>query len=286
MNGTGQEHPGTGAVERATSAVAARLKGRSPRIALVLGSGLGFLKDKVESAVRIPYGEIPGFPLPTVPGHDGQLVAGTLAGRAVLVQSGRFHMYEGHSAQTAALPVRVFAELGIETLLLTNAAGGVRRTFGPGTLMLIADQVNLTFRNPLAGPVFPGEERFPDMSDPYDPGLRTQARAVARERHIRLEEGVYAGLLGPCYETPAEVRMLDRLGVDAVGMSTVVEVIAARAGGMRCLGISTITNPAAGLGATKLSHDEVMQAAEEVKEDLAGLVEGIIGGLPGREPGG
>jgi purine-nucleoside phosphorylase len=206
-------------------------------------------------------------------------VAGTLAGREVLVQSGRFHIYEGHSAATAALPVRVYAGLGINILLLTNAAGGIRRTFGPGTLMLIVDQVNLSGRHPLAGPVLAGEERFPDMSQPYDAALLAKARQVAREKGIRLEVGVYAGLLGPSYETPAEIRMLERLGADAVGMSTVSEVTVARARGMRCLGISTITNAAAGISPTKLSHAEVMKAAELVKNDLAAIIEGVIQGL-------
>jgi purine-nucleoside phosphorylase len=269
----------------AVSVVQKRLGARRPRIALVLGSGLGFLHEKVEAAIRIPYEEIPGFPIPTVPGHHGELISGRLAGREVMVQSGRFHMYEGHSAETCALPTRVFASLGIQFLLLTNAAGGVRRTFGPGTLMLIADHINLTFRNPLTGKVLPGEERFPDMSDPYDRELRAIAHKVAAKRHIRLDEGVYTGLLGPTYETPAEVRMLDRLGTDAVGMSTVVEVIAARARGIRCLGVSTITNAASGISATKLSHQEVMEAAEAVKEELAGLIEGIIADLPGGKPG-
>lgn len=268
------------AVTDAAAAVRERLKGRRPSVAIVLGSGLGFLQEKVQAPIRIPYQDIPGFPIPTVPGHDGQFVSGQLSGKEVLVQSGRFHMYEGHSAQTCALPVRVFATLGVHTVLLTNAAGGVRRTFGPGTLMLIADHVNLTFRNPLTGPVLPGEERFPDMSDPYDRELRAMARQVAADRQVRLDEGVYAGLLGPNYESPAEVRMLDRLGVDAVGMSTVIEVIAARARGLRCVGISTITNAASGISATKLSHQEVMEAAEAVKEKLAVLVEGIIAAIP------
>lgn len=263
-------------VDAAANVVRQRLKGRQPSIAVVLGSGLGFLAGKVEQPITIPYQDIPGFPLPTVQGHSGQLVAGRLAGKEVLVQSGRFHMYEGHSATTCAMPVRVFAAVGVNTLILTNAAGGVRRTFSPGTLMLIADHINLTFRNPLTGPVFPGEERFPDMSDPYDGNLRALARRVAAKRQIALDEGVYVGLLGPTYETPAEVRMLDRLGADAVGMSTVIEVIAARARGIRCLGITTVTNAAAGISATKLSHKEVMEAAEAVKDRLAGLIEGII----------
>jgi purine-nucleoside phosphorylase len=264
------------AVERAAAALRERLDGRTPEIAIVLGSGLGGLAADVAGAVRIPYRAVPGFPEPAVAGHGGELVAGSLGGRAVLAQSGRFHMYEGHSADTCALPVRVFGALGVRTVILTNAAGGIRRTFAGGALMLIADHVNLSFRNPLFGPVLPGEERFPDMSDPYDGGLRALAREVARERKVALEEGVYAGLLGPSYETPSEIRMLERLGVDAVGMSTVVEVIAARARGMRCLGISTITNLAAGISPTRLSHAEVMEAAARVRGALTALVEGVV----------
>lgn len=266
-------------IREAADLVRARIASRRPGLALVLGSGLGFLAESAGDAVRIPYREIPGFPEPTVEGHAGELVCGVVAGRQVLIQSGRFHIYEGHSAATAAQAVRVFAALGIRILMLTNAAGGVRRTFGPGTLMLMADQVNLMFRNPLIGPVRPGEERFPDMSAPFDPGLRDLARRVAKERGIRLDEGVYAGLTGPSYETPAEVRMLERLGVDAVGMSTVPEILAARALGIRCLAISTITNAAAGISAVRLSHQDVVEAALAVKDNMALLVEGIIAGL-------
>jgi len=211
-----------------------------------------------------------------VQGHGGELVIGALAGKAVIAQSGRFHMYEGHSAQVSSLAVRAFGELGVTTLLLTNAAGGIRRTFSAGTLMLLSDHLNLTSRSPLIGAVLAGEERFPDMSDPYDSGLREIAREVARERKVALAEGVYAGLLGPAYETPAEVRMLERLGADAVGMSTVIEVIAARARGMRCLAISTVTNLAAGISPTQLSHAEVMETAERVKGKLGTLIEGIV----------
>lgn len=266
------------AVDRAAAAVRARLGGRLPDIGIVLGSGLGGLAGDIGDAVRIPYREVPGFPLPAVAGHGGELVAGVLGGRPVIAQSGRFHMYEGHSADTCALPVRVFGALGAATVVLTNAAGGIRRTFVGGALMLIADHINLSFRNPLFGPVLPGDERFPDMSDPYDRELRALARRVARERHVPLEEGVYAGLLGPSYETPSEVRMLERLGADAVGMSTVVEVIAARARGMRCLGISTVTNLAAGISPTRLSHDEVMETAARVRGALTALVEGVVAG--------
>lgn len=266
-------------VAAATDAVRAKLGGRTPSIAIVLGSGLGHLADRIGDPVRIPYGAIPGFHVPTVVGHKGELVIGTLGGRSVIAQSGRFHAYEGHSAEVTALPVRVFAALGVRTLILTNAAGGIRRTFKAGTLMLLSDHLNLTGRNPLVGPVRPGEERFPDMTDPYDRALREVARRIAKERGVGLEEGVYAGLLGPTYETPAEVRMLEKLGADAVGMSTVLEVIAARAQGMRCLAISTVTNPAAGISPTPLSHKEVMEAADGVKEELGRLVEGIVSEL-------
>ncbi|HSE27380.1 MAG TPA: purine-nucleoside phosphorylase, partial [Gemmatimonadales bacterium] len=219
----------------------------------------------------------PGFPPPTVEGHKGELVAGTLAGTPVVAQSGRFHLYEGHDPAVAALPVRVFASLGVRTLVVTNAAGGVRRSFAAGTLMLIADHLNLTGRNPLLGEVLPGETRFPDMTAPYDPGLRALAREGAAALGLRLEEGVYAGLLGPSYETPAEIRWLERVGADAVGMSTVTEVIAARARGLRCLGFSLIANPAAGLGASPISHEEVMEAAARSGGELARLVEWVVG---------
>jgi len=266
-------------VSQAAATLRRSLGSRQPSIGLVLGSGLGFLADGMEAPVRVSYGEIPGCHLPTVPGHKGEVVLGRFAGREAIMLSGRFHMYEGHTAAESAHLVRVLGTLGVRTLLLTNAAGGIRRTFPAGTLMLIADHLNLTFRNPLIGPQFEGEERFPDMSDPYDPELRRLARDVARRSGVHLEEGVYAGLLGPSYETPAEVRMLERFGADAVGMSTVIEVIAARARGMRCLGISTITNPAAGLSPVKLSHEEVMEAARKVAGELGRLVEGIVAGL-------
>src|ERR1043165_6890435 len=223
-------------IHEARDAIAGRLGGREPGLAIVLGSGLGGLADRITRAVRIPYGGIPGFHAPRVEGHKGELVVGGLGGKTVLAQSGRFHMYEGYSADAAALPVRVFAALGIPSLLVTNAAGGIRRSYGHGTIILIADHLNLTGHNPLVGHQRGGEERFPDMTEAYDGGYRGLARAAARKLGITLEEGVYAGLLGPSYEPPSEGRMLERLGADAVGMSTVVEVIAARALGMRCLG--------------------------------------------------
>jgi len=263
------------AVEETATFLRARV-GRVPEVAIVLGSGLGRLATRLKDARRVPYSEIPHFPATTVVGHQGELVAGTLGGRPLLVQSGRFHLYEGHAAETVALPVRVMAALGVRILILTNAAGGIRRTFSRGALMMIADHVNLTFRNPLIGPVLPGEERFPDMSEPYDGALRSLARQVARDRKIPLEEGVYIQVLGPSYETPAEVRMAERLGADAIGMSTAVEVVAARARGMRCLAFSTITNPAAGTTSARLDHSEVMEVAARVAGDLERLVEGVV----------
>ena len=271
--------PRVRAIEAAAEAVRARIGAAAPRVAIVLGSGLGHLTDAVTQPVRIGYADIPGFPAPGVAGHKGELVAGVLAGVPVLVQSGRFHLYEGHPIETTALPVRVFARLGIRTLVVTNAAGGIRSTFRPGTLMLISDHVNLMFRNPLIGPVLEGEERFPDMSDPYDRELRQLAREVARDARIALDEGVYVGLLGPSYETPAEIRMLQRCGVDAVGMSTVPEVIVARARGLKCLGFSTITNFAAGLSSTVLSHQEVLEVGRQVGDALGSIVQGVVARL-------
>jgi purine-nucleoside phosphorylase len=266
-------------IDAATEVVSKAIKGKVPEVAIVLGSGLGHLGERVTDATHIPYDRIPGFHVPTAPGHKGELVSGMLGGKHVLVQSGRFHGYEGYSADETCLPIRVFATLGIKTLIITNAAGGIRREFKPGTLMILNDHINLTGRNPLIGPVRPGETRFPDMTNPYDPILRLVARKVARERGIAVEEGVYLGLMGPTYETPAEVRMVATLGGDGVGMSTVLEVIVARARGMRCLGISTITNPGAGISLTPLNHEEVMETAAKVGESLGQLVEGILAAM-------
>ena len=271
--------PGTTEVEEAAAAVRSRLGNRKPLAAIVLGSGLGAFADQIGEAVRIPYRDIPHFPIPTVEGHAGELVVGTLAGKTVLLQSGRFHLYEGHSPAVGAFAVRVIATLGIGTLILTNAAGGIRRGMAAGTVMLISDHINLSFRNPLTGPVLQGEERFPDMSDPYDPALRSIARKVALRERVPLSEGVYVQLLGPSYETPAEIRMLERLGADAVGMSTVIEVIAARARGMRCLGFSAVTNPAAGILPVKLNHVEVMETARRVAGELGTIITGVVAEL-------
>ena len=280
MTGTRDGGRGTGGVEEAADAVRRELGSFAPRVAIVLGSGLGVVADAVGEPRRVPYARIPGFPTPGVLGHKGELVAGSLAGVPVLVQQGRFHLYEGHAPATAALPVRVFHRLGVRTLIVTNAAGGLRPAPRPGSLMLIADHINLMWGNPLVGPVEPGEERFPDMSDAYDPALRALACEVARGAEIPLEEGVYVALLGPSYETPAEIRMLQRLGGDAVGMSTAPEVIAARARGMRTLGFSMITNLAAGLSAEKVSHEEVLAMGQRVAGALGRLIEGILRRLP------
>ncbi|HEX5385852.1 MAG TPA: purine-nucleoside phosphorylase [Gemmatimonadales bacterium] len=262
------------ALHSAADAIRRRLDPLAPSIAIVLGSGLGGVAERIAGAIRIPFAGVPGLPPATVAGHAGEFIAGNLAGRAVLAQRGRTHLYEGSAAM--ALPPRLFAALGIGVMVVTNAAGGIRPGFASGTLMLIADHLNLSFRNPLLGAVWSGEARFPDMSDPYDADLRNSARRIACERAIALEEGVYAGVLGPSYETPAEIRMLARLGADAVGMSTVAEVIAARAAGLRCLGLSVVTNRAAGLGAGITSHTEVVDAAGRAGATLGALLEAVV----------
>jgi purine-nucleoside phosphorylase len=248
-----------------------------PTIGLILGSGLGDLADRMEAKVKIPYQDIPGFPLSTVQGHQGCLVYGTLSGAKVIAMQGRFHYYEGHSLQAITSPVRVFHLLGVHTLMVTNAAGGVNTEFRPGDLMLITDHLNLTGNNPLIGPhTAEWGPRFPDMSQAYSLQLQAIARKAAEERAIPLRSGVYAGLSGPSYETPAEIRMLRTLGADAVGMSTVPEIIVAGHMGMRALGISCITNMAAGILDQPLSHDEVLETTKKAKADFIALMEGII----------
>ncbi|TVP79949.1 MAG: purine-nucleoside phosphorylase [Gemmatimonadales bacterium] len=248
----------------------------TPRVMGVLGSGLGFLAESVEDPVSIPFSEIPGFPVTGVAGHEGRYVAGRLEGCPVLIQSGRFHVYEGHSPAVIVAPVRIAAALGVEALLLTNAAGGVNRRFRPGTIVLLDDHLNLMWRSPLSGPVVEGEERFPDMSAPYDPELQRLAAEAAAEAGIELPRGTYAAVTGPSYETPAEVRMIERMGGDAVGMSTVPEVITARARGMRVVAFSLITNLAAGISPEPLSHDEVMEAGAEARPRFEALVRGLV----------
>ena len=267
----------TSDVADAAALIGEQLGGCNPRLAIVLGSGLGQLADRIERAANIPYADIPGFPASTVVGHAGRLVAGAIDGCDVIALSGRFHLYEGHGASIAALPVRVAHALGARTLFLSNAAGGIRSTLKPGDLMLIDDHINLMSRNPLIGPVIEGDQRFPDMSAPYDRELMAILRDVALDVGIPVQEGVYAGLLGPSYETLAEVRMLRWMGADAVGMSTVPEVLAARAIGMRVAGVSCITNHAAGMTNQPLSHHEVLDVAERVQEKFERLVRGFVG---------
>ena len=247
-----------------------------PDIALVLGSGLGALADDVEGAVVIPTSKVPHYPASTVQGHAGRLVLGTLGGRPVLVIQGRVHYYEGHTPREVAFPIRLAHALGAKRLLLTNAAGGINPAFGPGTLMLITDHLNLTFASPLAGPVGEGEHRFPDMSNPYDEAWRVTARNIALTRGISYREGVYVWTSGPSYETPAEIRYFRQAGADAVGMSTVPEAIQAAALGLPVLGISTITNPAAGLNAAALDHEEVLEVGRAVRDQLATWVRAIV----------
>lgn len=253
--------------------------GAAPAAAIILGSGLGGLAERIEGARRVPFRDVSGFPQATVHGHAGMLIAGRLAGRPVLAMAGRFHLYEGHPPRLAGYSVRVLHALGARTLFVSNAAGGINRNFAAGDLMVIADHINLMFRNPLEGAVEPGDIRFPDMSDPYDTALRAKLHGAGRELGIGLRDGVYAGLLGPSYETPAEVRMLERMGADAVGMSTVPETIVARAVGMRVAGVSCITNLACGISPVPLSHDEVLATTTRVARDFENLVTAFVGAL-------
>jgi purine-nucleoside phosphorylase len=269
-------HFGTEAAREAARVISERIGMEKAEVAMVLGSGLGRLADRIEDRVVVSYSDIPGFPMPTVVGHSGAVVAGQLGGRRVIALSGRFHMYEGHDASLAGFPVRVMHELGASRLIVTNAAGGIRRSFAPGDIMLITDHINLMFRNPLIGGVEEGEERFPDMSGPYSESLAKVARSVAAAQSLKLHEGVYAGLLGPTYETPAEVKMLAVLGADAVGMSTVPEVVVARARGMQVLGLSCITNLACGISDAPISHAEVIETTLLAGEKMSKLVVGVL----------
>ena len=263
---------GRQAAANAAATIRDRIGTERPVVGLVLGSGLAGLAHRLEDVRRVEYSDIPGFPVPTVIGHPGVLVAGTLAGRPAVALAGRFHMYEGHDATLAGFPSRVFAALGADVLFVSNAAGAIRRTFRPGDLMVIADHVNLTGRNPLIGPVEPGDRRFPDMSGPYDAELRAALHRAGKRAGIALVEGVYGLALGPSYETPAEVRMFARLGLDAIGMSTVPEVITARAMGMRVAGVSCVTNLASGITNTPLDHEDVLAVSKEAAGRFESLV--------------
>ena len=265
-------------VESARAALLDRLGNDfSPRVGIVLGSGLGPLAARIEESTRISYDSIEGMPRVGVEGHQGNLIAGKLGGVEVVCLSGRAHLYEGHPPAEVVFGVRLMAALGIGTAVLTNAAGGISPECGPGTLMLITDHLNLTGRTPLLGH---NESRwgprFPDMSRAYDPDLRELARNEARDLSLEVAEGVYAGLLGPTYETPAEIRMLEVLGASAVGMSTVLETIALRHRGIPVLGISCITNHAAGKSPRALSHEEVGETAKAASVDFSRLVSRIV----------
>lgn len=259
-----------------------RLGDLQPRLGMVLGSGLGGLADEIEVATSIAFEEMPGWPAPSVPGHSGRLILGTLRGVPVACLRGRLHMYEGLSERLVVEPALLMGRLGAGMLILTNASGGLDPDYAAGTLMVMRDHINLTGRNPLMGPnddsIGP---RFPDMSAVWDPTLRTRLLDAGRAEDVPLREGVYLGLTGPTYETPAEVRMMRNLGADAVGMSTVMEAMAANWAGMRVCGVSLVTNPGAGLSPTPLSHAEVVEAAEAAGPRLAQVIGRFVEDLPG-----
>lgn len=246
-------------------------------IAIVLGSGLGPLADEIENSITINYQDIPHFPVSTLAGHAGELIIGTLGSKTVVAMKGRFHYYEGHDMDIVTLPIRVFKKLGIENLVLTNACGGIREDLNPGQIMVITDHIGLFCPSPLRGPNY--EEfgpRFKDMTEVYSKRLGALAHEIADANHIALADGVYGFFKGPMYESPAEILAYKALGSDTVGMSTVPEAIVARHCGMTTLGISLITNKAAGLGASELNHQEVVEAANKAEKNLVTLVKGIV----------
>jgi purine-nucleoside phosphorylase len=264
-------------------ALQAAVRSRSdlvPKVGIVLGSGLGGLADDLEDAVAIPFSDLPGWPAATAPGHVGRLLLGRLGETPVVMLQGRFHLYEGNDPGLVVQPVLLFKALGAEVVVLTNAAGGVDPSFGPGTLMVIADHLNLTGRTPLLGPN--GDRigpRFQDLTDAWSPRLREELKAAGEAEGVVLAEGIYAGLLGPQYETPAEVRMLRMLGADAVGMSTVLECIAARWAGLEVCGVSLVTNAGAGYSGVPLNHEEVMAEGAAAGPRLARVIRRFVTGL-------
>jgi len=266
-------------VKEAADAIKARIR-EVPRIAIVLGSGLGDFANSLSDAVSVPYGELPHWPASRVIGHEGKLVVGTAKGRTIAALAGRSHAYEGHDLRVVTFGVRVLGVLGVKTLILTNAAGGVNTGFAAGALMVIDDHINLMGSNPLVGA---NDDRFgprfPDMSQVYSTRLRTIADQAARQLQMTLPHGIYVALLGPSYETPAEIRYLRTIGADAVGMSTVPEAIAARHMGLEVLGISCISNMAAGVLPQPLDHADVMETTRRVRGQFIALLEGIIGRL-------
>ena len=266
-------------IVEAANAIRARVDS-IPDTALVLGSGSGGFAAQMESAVRIPYSEVPHMRVSTVKGHDGAFLFGAVRGRPVMVMSGRLHMYEGYEPKEITFPIRVMQELGVRTLLLTNAAGGVNTGYHEGCFMMLCDHINFTGRNPLIGPNDDSlGTRFPDMSCVYDPTLRDAARAIALEKGIPLFEGVYMQFYGPSFETPAEIRMARAMGADAVGMSTVPEAIVARHAGMRVFALSTITNMAAGVSKTPLTHAEVIETGKRVEAQFTEFLASLIAAI-------
>ena len=254
-----------------------RLGDLQPKTAIILGSGLGALADEIKNAVVIPYSELTGFPVSTVKGHDGKLIAGRLNGVDVLCMKGRVHLYEGYPPQTIAMVIRSFKKCGIENLAVTNAAGSLNPEMGPGSLMVMADHINLSGTNPLVGPNDDDMgPRFPDMSEAYDAGLREKLLATAEKLDIKMFSGVYVMMKGPNFETPAEVRMARIIGGDAVGMSTVPEVLAAVHCGMKVVGVSVITNYCAGMTKGKMSHAETIAEADKAGERLRKVVTGFL----------
>ena len=263
-------------MEKTVDYIKSKIGDFKPEIAIVLGSGLGELADEY-CEIKLAYSEIPGFPVSTVKGHNGNLVFAKVNGKNVMMMQGRFHFYEGHSMQTVTYPIKIMKKLGVETILITNAAGGVNPYFKPSSLMIIKDHINFMGTNPLIGPNDDTlGERFPDMSEVYTKSLREIAHTCSKNLNIPVEEGIYIALTGPTYETPAEVNMVRTLGADAVGMSTVPEAIVASYLKMKVLGISCICNSAAGISTVGLSHKEVLQAAEKAKTNFKKLVLEII----------
>ncbi len=263
-------------IKEAADFIKAKL-GDTPEVAMVLGSGLGVLAEEVENPIKIDYSQIPHFPVSTVSGHAGQLVFGKLFGKKALIQQGRFHFYEGWSMQEVVFPVRVMKLLGINNIFVTNAAGGVNESFNPGDLMLIKDHIMYCGESPLRGENYDElGPRFPDMSDAYPNKLRDMVKQVADDLKIDLREGVYMYMIGPTYETPAEIRMAGTIGADTIGMSTAPEVIAANHCGMNVIAISCVTNMAAGILDQPLNHQEVVETGNAVRDKFRTLVQGIL----------
>lgn len=267
-------------IDENLSAIKALYPGPFPKVALVLGSGLGPFGDTIDAEAVISYADIPHFPQPTVEGHAGKLIIGSVGGTPVACLQGRMHLYEGHSPQALATPVRTLQRLGVEVLVLTNAAGSLKADMPPGSLMMIEDHINLSGQNPLTGPNDAEfGPRFPDMTEAYDTELRAQIRRSAEATSVTLHEGVYVQVSGPNFETPAEIRMFQVIGASSVGMSTVPEVIVARHCGVRIAAISLITNFAAGLGHAKLTHEHTIEEADKAYENTQALLTHFIGGL-------